>query len=154
MNFSVRTVFERTTYPWNGSPQRSGEVKLWFEQFWVILGGLGIPSPYWAVPASSWLFTRPKKPYWHSPFIPHHVWLWNVRHILQRQTILYETDENQNVSLVCSFHLYLLGSHNICLAQIRFVINVPKQVMKPKGYIATLITLILIIRSWTERDLF
>ena len=35
------------------------------------------------------------------------------------------------------------------LAQIWFVINVPKQVTKPKGYVATLITLILIIRSWT-----
>ncbi len=43
---------------------------------------------------------------------------------------------------------------NLCLAQIQFVINIPKQVMKPKGYIATLITLILIIRSWRERDLF
>jgi hypothetical protein len=43
---------------------------------------------------------------------------------------------------------------HLCLAQIRFVINVPKQVTKPKGYVATLITLILIIRSWTERDLF
>jgi hypothetical protein len=36
---------------------------------------------------------------------------------------------------------------NTCLAQIRFVINVPKQAMKPTGYIATLIPLILIIRS-------
>ncbi len=36
---------------------------------------------------------------------------------------------------------------NLCLAQIQVVINVPKQVMKPKGYGATLITLILIIRS-------
>jgi hypothetical protein len=35
----------------------------------------------------------------------------------------------------------------VCLAQIRFVINVPKQVTKPKGYVATLITLILIISS-------
>jgi len=42
----------------------------------------------------------------------------------------------------------------ICLAQIWFEINVLKQVMKLKGYIATLIMLILIIRSWTERDLF
>ena len=31
---------------------------------------------------------------------------------------------------------------NLCLAQIRFVINVPKQVTKPKGYVATLITLV------------
>jgi hypothetical protein len=43
---------------------------------------------------------------------------------------------------------------DICLAQIRFVINIPKQVIKSKDYIATLITLIMIIRSWTERDLF
>jgi hypothetical protein len=41
-----------------------------------------------------------------------------------------------------------------CSAQIWFVINVPKQVMKPKGYIAALVMLILIIRSWTDRDLF
>jgi hypothetical protein len=36
---------------------------------------------------------------------------------------------------------------NLCLAQIRFVINAPKQVTKPKGYVAALITLILLIRS-------
>ncbi len=41
---------------------------------------------------------------------------------------------------------------NICLAQIRFVLNVPKQVTKPKGYVAALVTLILLIRSWTDRD--
>ena len=41
-----------------------------------------------------------------------------------------------------------------CLAQIRFVINVPKQVTKPKGYVAALNTLILLIRSWKDRDLF
>ncbi len=41
-----------------------------------------------------------------------------------------------------------------CLAQIWFVINAPKQVTKPKGYVAALITLILLIRSWTDRDLF
>ena len=34
-----------------------------------------------------------------------------------------------------------------CLAQIRFVINAPKQVTKPKGYVAALSTLILLIRS-------
>ena len=44
--------------------------------------------------------------------------------------------------------------NNECLAQIRFVINVPKQVTKPKGYVAALTTLILLIRSWTDRDLF
>ncbi len=48
--------------------------------------------------------------------------------------------------------LFLYGI--LCKAQIRFVINVPKQVTKPKGYVATLIMLILIIRSWTEKDLF
>ena len=42
---------------------------------------------------------------------------------------------------------FLYSILDLCLAQIRFVINVPKQVMKPKGYIATLIMLILIIRS-------
>ncbi len=36
---------------------------------------------------------------------------------------------------------------NECLAQIRFVINAPKQVTKPKGYVAALVTLILLIRS-------
>ena len=34
-----------------------------------------------------------------------------------------------------------------CLAQIRFVINAQKQVTKPKGYVAALSTLILLIRS-------
>ncbi len=43
--------------------------------------------------------------------------------------------------------LKICRSLNICLAQSRFVINVPKQVTKLKGYVATLITLILIIRS-------
>ncbi len=32
-----------------------------------------------------------------------------------------------------------------CLAQIRFVINAPKQVTKPKGYVAALSTLILVL---------
>ncbi len=48
----------------------------------------------------------------------------------------------------------LLSLCYICLAQIWFVIIAPKQVMKPKVYIAALVMLILIIRSWTDRDLF
>ncbi len=32
----------------------------------------------------------------------------------------------------------MIPMFNKCLAQIRFVINVPKQVTKPKGYVATL----------------
>ena len=39
---------------------------------------------------------------------------------------------------------------NLCLAQIQFVINVPKLVMKLKGYRAALVVVILIIRSLTH----
>jgi hypothetical protein len=40
---------------------------------------------------------------------------------------------------------------DICLAQIQFVFNLPKQVLKPKGYIAALITLILIIKIMNRK---
>jgi hypothetical protein len=42
---------------------------------------------------------------------------------------------------------HALRSNNVCLAQIRFVINAPKHVTKPKGYVAALVTLISLIRS-------
>ncbi len=66
------------------------------------------------------------------------------------KTVNNDWPENRRTTL----RQKLTPSLNFCLAQIRFVINVPEQVTKPKGYVATLITLILIIRSWTERDLF
>ena len=83
----------------------------------------------------------------HFPLVQDYVPVHSDRP-MNKNKVFFEPDPFSRCqqTLPTHFTIYIFNIH-VCLAQIRFVINVPKQVTKPKGYVATLTTLILIIRS-------